>query len=85
MNKTDEFKFANRVQLGDKFFATHVWVGEGPIVLVTAVNGTGETYRSRLDMHKNIFIDPLPYEVSDSNVGALVKAINVIQADPGSP
>jgi hypothetical protein len=62
-------------ELAQDFFAKRVWVDDGPIALVGALNGTGKEVFSRLDIQKLMFIDELPYPVSASNVGALAKLV----------
>jgi hypothetical protein len=68
-----------RVELGKNFFATKVWVGDGPIVLVSTLNSGGVERSSRLDMQKSMFIDPLPHSPSAETVSRLIAAVRVAQ------
>ncbi len=69
--KTYELK--ERLDIGGGLLAKAVRVGEGPIVLVDTVDAQqGQQRLSRLDLHKRMFIDPLPGQRDAHGVSALV-------------
>ncbi len=69
--------------LGKKVVATRAWISTGPIVLISTRNGSNVETKARLDTQKAMFIDALPYPVSDVHMGKLVSA--VVAAQNGLP
>jgi hypothetical protein len=70
----------HHLEIGDNFFATRAWISTGPIVLVSTQNGTAVETKARLDTQKSIFIDTLPYPVSQPNMGKLIAAVVAAQS-----
>jgi uncharacterized membrane protein YcaP (DUF421 family) len=64
------------VALGQGWEATRAWITGGPIVLIQANSPTGQIVKSRLDMQKLMFIDPLPIKAKKANVQHLVQVVN---------
>lgn len=66
------------VNLGQGWEADEAWETGGPIVLIKAQSQKGKKiFKSRLDMQKAIFIDPLPIKKTDNAVVRnLVVAVN---------
>lgn len=65
------------VVLGENGFkATKVWVTDGPIALVQTTSNKGEV-KSRLDLHKLMFIDPLPFQVREDGIRQIAKAVRM--------
>lgn len=64
------------VELGQGWEATRAWTTGGPIVLIQANSPTGQIVKSRLDMQKSMFIDPLPIEAKKADIQHLVEAVN---------
>lgn len=63
-----------RIDIGGGVVATQAWLASGPIVLIaTTVNG--QQQKSRLDVQKAMFIDPLPGTRSANGVNDVVKAV----------
>ena len=50
------------VDIGSGLVATDVWMTSSPIVLVETRATNGSELKSRLDLQKRMFIDPLPGE-----------------------
>ncbi len=65
------------VHLGSGWMATEAWVIGGPLVLIQAQSQTGEVLKSRLDMGKEIFIDPWPIKANEGDIRKLVATVNV--------
>lgn len=64
------------VDIGGGFVATNVWVSVGPIVLIHSINQqNGAEVNSRLDLHKRVFIDPLPGERNLGGISHLVSSV----------
>lgn len=63
------------VDLGSGLVATDAWIAEGPIVLIETTTNDGVHVKSRLDLQKVMFIDPLPGERSASSIHTLVNAV----------
>lgn len=64
------------VDIGGGFMATNVWISTGPIVLVGTINRLeGLEVKSRLDLQKRVFIDPLPGERSEHGILDLVSSV----------
>jgi hypothetical protein len=63
------------VHLGSKFEAKDVTVFGGPIVLVKATDSVGTIVLSRLDIQKQVFIDPNPIDASREQMRSLVAAV----------
>lgn len=66
------------INLGLGWEATDAWVTGGPVILIQATSSTGTTVKSRFDMQKSMFIDPLPegVETKKEDLQHLVKALN---------
>ena len=64
------------VDLGQGWEATRVWITGGPIVLIQANSPTGEIVKSRLDMEKSMFIDPLPIKAKKTDIQHLVQVVS---------
>ena len=64
------------INLGLGWEATSAWVTGGPVVLIQATSSTGETVKSRFDMQKSMFIDPLPVKTKKTDIQHLVEALN---------
>lgn len=65
------------LDIGGDLVATDVWISASPIVLVSTHerwNKTTET-KSRLDLQKQIFMDPLPGEPSREGIRDLVHSV----------
>ncbi len=71
------------VELGLGWEATRAWVTGGPVVLIQANSPTGQIVKSRFDMQKSMFIDPMPVEAKKADIEHLVEALNAA-ADPSS-
>lgn len=67
------------VDIGGGVIATDAWVSGSPIVLIeTMMKGNPDRksrIKSRLDLQKQMFIDPLPGDRTATGIGALVKAV----------
>lgn len=63
------------VPIGGGMVATHAWITEGPIVLILATSEGGKEEKSRLDMQKAMFIDPLPGKPTPEGVRVLVARV----------
>ncbi|MBK6854882.1 MAG: hypothetical protein IPG93_25740 [Burkholderiales bacterium] len=51
----------NSIDIGSGVVAEQAWILEGPIVLIGTVAGaSGHHLKSRFDVQKGMFIDPLP-------------------------
>jgi hypothetical protein len=70
------------VKLGNTWTATGAWTSQGPIVLVKLESGTGDILKSRFDVHKAAFIDPVP-ETSGQGIPRLARSIAAL-SKPGS-
>lgn len=64
------------VDLGQGWEATSAWVTGGPIVLIQANSPTGQTVKSRLDVQKSIFIDPLPIKAKKADIQHLAQVVS---------
>ena len=70
------------VHLGPGWMATGAWATGGAIVLIEAQSQTGQVFKSRLDMHKAMFIDPLPIKASEDDIRTLVAEVNAVSDEP---
>jgi hypothetical protein len=52
----------NSIDIGSGVVAEQAWILEGPIVLIgtTVAGASGHHLKSRFDVQKGMFIDPLP-------------------------
>jgi hypothetical protein len=64
------------VNLGQGWEATRAWITGGPIVLIQANSPTGQIVKSRLDMQKSMFIDPLPIKAKKADIQHLVQVVS---------
>jgi hypothetical protein len=64
------------VDLGQGWEATRTWRTGGPIVLIQANSPTGQIVKSRLDMQKSMFIDPLPIKAKKADIQHLVQVVS---------
>jgi hypothetical protein len=79
------YQIDRNLDIGGGLKATAVRVSDGPIVLVDTVDKQeGRLRLSRLDLHKRMFIDPLPGQRDASGVSALVSWV-VEHAASGAP
>lgn len=66
----------NNLDIGGGLHATAVQVTDGPIVLVDVrLSQRSPTQRSRLDLHKRMFIDPLPGQRNAAAVQELAQVV----------
>lgn len=70
------------VKLGNTWTATGAWTSQGPIVLVKLESGAGDVLKSRFDVHKATFIDPIP-ETGGSGNPELARSIAAL-SNPGT-
>jgi len=64
----------NEIDIGSGVFATSAWLLDGPIALISTKTDQGsETLKSRLDLQKGMFIDPLPGERSTEGVHEVIE------------
>ena len=64
------------VDIGGGLLATGAWVSRSPIVLIeTKRRADGSQQKSRLDLQKSMFIDPLPGERTNDGMRALVQSV----------
>lgn len=63
------------VDIGSGLVATDVWMTSSPIVLVETRATNGSELKSRLDLQKRMFIDPLPGERDRDGLLDLVLAV----------
>lgn len=67
------YELEQNLDIGGGLKATSVRVNDGPIVLVDTIDAQeGRQHLSRLDLHKRMFIDPLPGQRDMQGVSALV-------------
>lgn len=67
------YELEHNLDIGGGLQATSVRVNDGPIVLVDTIDAqAGRQHLSRLDLHKRMFIDPLPGQRDMLGVAALV-------------
>jgi hypothetical protein len=71
------------ITLGPGWKATRAWLTGGPVVLIQAKSRTGQIVKSRFDMQKSMFIDPLPMKMEEANIQHLVEALNAATDAPG--
>ena len=62
------------IDLGDGVLATEAWLSESPFVLVQTSTRAGQL-KSRLDLQKRMFIDPLPGERTEAGLTELVTSV----------
>ena len=66
----------DNLDIGGGLHATAVQVTDGPIVLVDVrMSQRSPTQRSRLDLHKSMFIDPLPGQRDAAAVQELAQVV----------
>jgi hypothetical protein len=63
------------VTLSPGWEASDAWVPGGPIVLIHAQSAQGDAARSRFDVHKAMFIDPMPFEVTPEGTRELAGTV----------
>ncbi|MEY4427723.1 MAG: hypothetical protein RLZZ182_412 [Pseudomonadota bacterium] len=72
---TREFSFWP-VSIGGGMSVSRAWVqDQSPIALVQVVSKTGVESKSRLDLQKAMFIDPLPSKPRQHNIRGLVHIV----------
>ncbi len=55
---------------------TGAWEADGPIYLVKFESKDGKVFRSRFDLHKEIFIDPFSVKVGPNKIKQLVEFLS---------
>ena len=62
------------IDLGDGVLATEAWLSDSPFVLVQTRTGDRQL-KSRLDLQKRMFIDPLPGTRTEAGLTELVVSV----------
>lgn len=61
--------------LGASWKAVRAWLRSSPLVLVQVEGGSGQLVKARLDLDKQVFIDPTPFASSGARVHLLAKLL----------